>query len=171
MAKYGSPSDKTPPVHAASVWADGNKLYLTFPGYKGTEDRNFNSVAIDPFDAKPQAAALVQLLTDIRNIVAEIEVADEKHQTRCGEISHILNKLERKIDPDEKFATLEVMWTILKARCNASSEDERKIGTKATPVKYDLEKVQRYMAGKSSATAKQDISHLSTEDIMKELGL
>lgn len=125
------------PDHAAYIWTDGNRICLTFPGYKGTEDRNFNTVFLNPFEGVPCKA---------------------KHgdDETCGE--------------KPKYGSLEIIWSILVARANAKTEEDRKIGSKAAPVQYDLEKVQRYMKGSGKA-AKQDISHLSIEDMMKELDL
>ena len=43
-----STPDHPPPVHAAMIWTNGDKIFLTFPGHKGTEDRPFNTVTLDP---------------------------------------------------------------------------------------------------------------------------
>ena len=128
---------KPVPIHAATIWAEGGKIYLTFPGYKGNEDRNFNTVLLDPFQGQP----------------CKRKMPDGEN---CGE--------------KPKYGSLEIIWSILVARANAKTAEDRKIGSKAAPVQYDLEKVQRYMSGKGSA-AKKDISNLSVDDMMKELGL
>ena len=143
---------KPVPIHAATIWAEGGKIYLTFPGYKGTEDRNFNTVCFDPFAGEACKQKVFHVVED-----------NDAHFVRP-------EREPRACDKKPKYGSLEVLWSILNARCTAPTESDRKIGSRATPVQYDLEKVQRYMAGSGSA-AKQDISHLSVDDMMKELGL
>jgi hypothetical protein len=45
-----APTDYPLPNHAAYIWTNGEKIIMTFPGYKGTDDRRFNSVQLDPKD-------------------------------------------------------------------------------------------------------------------------
>lgn len=124
------------PDHAAYIWTDGNKIYLTFPGYKGNEDRNFNTVILDPFQGQP-----------CKRKTGEGETCGEK----------------------PKFGSLEVIWSILFARANAKTAEDRKIGSKAAPVQYDLEKIQRYMSGKGPP--KRSVEGMTTADIMGLLKL
>ena len=42
------PTEYPLPRYAAYVWTDNTKIILTFPGYKGLEDRRFNSVLLEP---------------------------------------------------------------------------------------------------------------------------
>lgn len=144
------------PDHAANIWTDGKKIYLTFPGYKGNEDRNFNTVVLEPhLPCKCKECGATECAAE-RESVVTVQGRKEIKKSPCN------GRFES--------STIEVLWSILTARANAKTAEDRKIGSKATPVQYDLEKVQRYMKGSGKA-AKKDISDFSVDDMMKELGL
>jgi hypothetical protein len=141
------------PEHAATIWTDGKKIYLNFPGYRGTEDRNFHTVILEPhLPCKCKRCGASQCEAETK--VSE-SVALNKTETCGGEFDS---------------PTITILWDILSKRANARVAEDRKIGSKAAPVQYDLEKIQRFMKG-SGKTAKQDIGHLSVEEMMKELDL
>jgi hypothetical protein len=43
-----TPTDYPLPTHAAYIWTNGEHIFMTFPGYRGAEDRRFNTVQLKP---------------------------------------------------------------------------------------------------------------------------
>jgi len=49
-AQMTTPTDYPIPDSAAYIWSNGEKIVITFPGYRGLNDRRFNSTTLDPKD-------------------------------------------------------------------------------------------------------------------------
>jgi len=134
-------SDYPLPSNAAYIWTNGEFIFLTFPGYKGNEDRRFNTVQLRP---------------EIETTTTKVCVCG-----RCENPTEVTIKVKNPI--------LEVLWDVLKNRSLASS-DERKIGSKATPTQWNIDAVLKSMKV-NRIEPKKDVSDQDTDTLLASIGL
>jgi hypothetical protein len=150
-----------PPNHAAFTWTNNIKVMLTFPGYKGTDQRMFNTVALDlPPSVLPRN--IPDLLKDLNTYIPTVR--DEDVRFTLDATIQVIKTLSSIA---QQYIT---MGEILRQRANATHADQRKISTHAAPTQAQVNEMIKNMKP-TRIEPKKDISKVATVDILKSIGL